>query len=296
MFEIKPKTRKEIYMAYLAGNLSLELPEPMTRDEVTLYNLCQSHAYGSTTTVKEVLAECQPVFNNTMQGCLIGHGQEMALAVGETYIVTMDGKEYTTIPAVDMTTMGDERMWVGLINEGANLETGEGLVFTVMSFVPEFAAGVKCPGMVRTMDGSVPSTISIRQEVTTVTKLSGKYVEGMGYEEDGTIHPIDPKYLPSGGGEFVVTFTEDDEGFIADKSHSELVTANESNVYIRAVFDYGGGRKDFYRLANVSFYEDSFQFVFHNHAAEMFDDGEVETSEQFIFYTNNEIKHHTTGG
>lgn len=30
--------------------------------------------------------------------------------------------------------------------------------------------------------------------------LSGKYVEGMGYEEDGVVHTIDPKFLPSGGG------------------------------------------------------------------------------------------------
>lgn len=28
--------------------------------------------------------------------------------------------------------------------------------------------------------------------------LSGKYVEGMGYEEDGVIHPVDQKFLPSG--------------------------------------------------------------------------------------------------
>lgn len=55
MFEIKPKTRKEIYMAYLAGDMSLELPEPMTRDEVNLYNLCKNRADGETTTVKEVI-------------------------------------------------------------------------------------------------------------------------------------------------------------------------------------------------------------------------------------------------
>lgn len=35
-----PKTRKEIYQAYLSGDTHLELPKPVTRDEIILYNAC----------------------------------------------------------------------------------------------------------------------------------------------------------------------------------------------------------------------------------------------------------------
>lgn len=35
-----PKTRKEIYQAYLSGETHLELPRPVTRDEIILYNAC----------------------------------------------------------------------------------------------------------------------------------------------------------------------------------------------------------------------------------------------------------------
>lgn len=35
-----PKTRKEIYWAYLSGDTHLELPRPVTRDEIILYNAC----------------------------------------------------------------------------------------------------------------------------------------------------------------------------------------------------------------------------------------------------------------
>ena len=35
-----PKTRKEIYQAYLSGDTHLKLPKPVTRDEIILYNAC----------------------------------------------------------------------------------------------------------------------------------------------------------------------------------------------------------------------------------------------------------------
>ena len=99
MFEIKPKTRKEISMAYLAGDMSLELPEPMTRDEVTLYNLCQSHAYGSTTTVKEVLAECQPFYydgESSGEFSFFVIENQFEIVSGEKYVVNWNGAEFTS--------------------------------------------------------------------------------------------------------------------------------------------------------------------------------------------------------
>lgn len=92
MFEIKPKTRKEIYMAYLAGNLSLELPEPMTRDEVTLYNLCQSHAYGTAEGYLLPETEVELFDQEGMMANTITLSD--ALKEGQVYTVTVDGSEY----------------------------------------------------------------------------------------------------------------------------------------------------------------------------------------------------------
>lgn len=92
MFEIKPKTRKEIYMAYLAGNLSLELPEPMTRDEVTLYNLCQSHAYGTAEVYLLPETEVELFDQEGMMANTITLSD--ALKEGQVYTVTVDGSEY----------------------------------------------------------------------------------------------------------------------------------------------------------------------------------------------------------
>lgn len=95
MFEIKPKTRKEIYMAYLGGNLSLELPEPMTRDEVNLYNLCQSHSFGTGETY--LLPETELTFemNEDLGAPMAMISLAYEMEVGNTYTVSFDGVEYT---------------------------------------------------------------------------------------------------------------------------------------------------------------------------------------------------------
>ena len=92
MFEMQPKTRKEIYMAYLAGDMSLELPEPMTRDEVTLYNLCQSHAYGTAEVYLLPETEVELFDQEGMMANAITLSD--SLKEGQVYTVTVDGSEY----------------------------------------------------------------------------------------------------------------------------------------------------------------------------------------------------------
>lgn len=176
MFEIKPKTRKEIYMAYLAGDMSLELPEPLTRDEVTLYNLCQSHAYGSTTTVKEVLAECQLNRVDSGDGGLeFLINDPVKIVSGEKYIVNWNGVEYHST-AVDV----GEDVYLGNLGHAGMEDTGEPYVLQIYTepirieydnFETVYIYCVAVP-----FDGSTTLTISIRQEVET-------------------IHPIDPKFI-----------------------------------------------------------------------------------------------------
>ena len=200
MFEIKPKTRKEIYMAYLAGDMSLELPEPLTRDEVTLYKLCQSHAYGSTTTVKEVLAEQKAENLEYMDGLGYFVPQNIGLVVGEKYIVTYNGVDYECVGidgavanSVGNVFLGD----VATFTPGAHDSSVEPFAVIAM---PE--DGVTC--IVPTAAQVAFESISIRQEVET-------------------IHPIDPKFLPSGGGEPTVRFTQDSDGnWTANKTVAEL--------------------------------------------------------------------------
>lgn len=177
MFEIKPKTRKEIYMAYLAGDMSLELPEPMTRDEVNLYNLCKNRAYGETTTVKEVLPECQPEFNADWNGFVFDKALE--ISVGEKYTVNWNGVDFE---CVCEKVEADGSAIIVLGNAGALMDgedTGE--PFVVISYPGD--QGTDFPAAAVSFDGSTTLTISIRQEVTEVKKISGKYVEGMGYSE-----------------------------------------------------------------------------------------------------------------
>lgn len=195
MFEIKPKTRKEIYMAYLAGDMSLELPEPLTRDEVTLYNLCQSHAYGSATTVKEVLAECQPPYMGD-SGFVLEGVAAPTITGGESYIVNWNGTEYTCV-AVDGTAVGQPGgavMGDVYTISGGQFGNPTGEPFVIMSI----------PGtgmMLRPLDGSTTLTISIRQEVTEVKKISGKYVEGMGWSEIGEKVLADNVIIPPNANE-----------------------------------------------------------------------------------------------
>lgn len=181
MFEIKPKTRKEIYMAYLAGDLSLELPEPLTRDEVTLYNLCQSHAYGSTTTVKEVLAEQSiPLNGESYKVTEVGD-----IVVGETYVVCYRGAEYTCV-AKEYNMDGTTTAVLG--NEGglSDKNTDSGEPFVYVKAPKDVAAMIGCSGFflpAGSDDGDFPDSI-----VASIHEVSE------------TIHPIDPKFLPSGGG------------------------------------------------------------------------------------------------
>lgn len=46
---LEPITREEQYYAYLAGDTGYQLPDPITRREYYLYNLCKSGISGGGT-------------------------------------------------------------------------------------------------------------------------------------------------------------------------------------------------------------------------------------------------------
>lgn len=188
MFEIKPKTRKEIYLAYLSGDMSLELPEPLTRDEVNLYNLCKNKAYGEYTTVKEVLTWDGVVLDDDpsgeVYGTLITYHRVSddvpsveQLSAGGIYTLCQNSEfmdtEFTSSDVQDNTSVGFIVVGPVIIACTDNV-TAQGLTFPkagiyFMSMPEEYASGFKVNGY--------------QFETKTVTKISGKYVEGMGYSE-----------------------------------------------------------------------------------------------------------------
>ena len=154
-----------------------------------------------------VLAECQTT------GVLTGTPYlkipaDVLLTVGEKYIVNLNGAEYSAT-AYD-SSITEELAQVGtavLLNDEANLNTGENIAFIIVGGEEGNFDELGYGGLAAPADGSTTLTISIRQE---------------------TIHPIDPKFLPSGvgGGQFVVTFTADAEyNITADKTWQEVYDA-----------------------------------------------------------------------
>ena len=132
--------------------------------------------FGEVTTVKEVLAECQLEPVDSQGGRTIFLVDAIDIVDGETYIIKYNGAEYrcvaTSGTAENTGISGIQLGNSSIINKGD--DTGEPFVVALV--------GDNCG--IYTIDGSTTLTISIRQEVTEVKKISGKYVEGMGYVEE----------------------------------------------------------------------------------------------------------------
>ena len=178
--DLTPITRMEKFLKQYGGGSG----------GVTSWNDLTDKPFGETTTVKEVLAEYQPPFSPGSGDDAFGTFYIMnpfEIVPGEKYIVSWNGVEY-------LSTAAEIRgvQVLGNLSDLGMEDTGEPFVIQMQGGQPD-AIGY---AVIVPYDGSTTLTISIRQEVTTVQKISGKYVEGMGYEEDGAIHPIDPKFLP----------------------------------------------------------------------------------------------------
>lgn len=157
--DLTPITRMEKFLKQYGGGSG----------GVTSWNDLTDKPFGEVTTVKEVLAECQPEFVEG-EGVFVLMG-ESDIAVGEKYTVNWNGADYecvavsapnNSIALGNMSAMGGD-------NTGEPFLIAYNIDASAWSFID--------------MTGSTTLTISIRQEVTTVQKMSGKYVEGMGYVE-----------------------------------------------------------------------------------------------------------------
>lgn len=183
---------------------------------VSSWNDLTDKPFGETTTVKEVLAECQPVYaGDGMYQAALASAPDVV--VGEKYIVTYNGVDYPC-EAVDgsalnmpgLAAMGD----VGGATGGTS--TGEPFVVLVGSDGDGESGLIAAP-----MDGSTTLTISIRQEVTEVTT-------------------IDPKFLPSGiGAGTVIKLKHTDSGITCDDyTAAEVYEMLSNDPYTRLGLEF----------------------------------------------------------
>ena len=154
----------------------------------------------------EILPECKPTYVADNDIFIIAEPFE--LVIGEKYTVNWNGTEYAST-AYDSAAVGEDMAGgVILLNDGTNLETGEGAVLLVMCFGDEcFAQG--SPGLTEL-------TISIKEVAVKV-------------------HPIDPRCLPN--NEFVVNLDNSNASNItADKTVAEIYNAIKNGKTVLAYF------------------------------------------------------------
>ena len=196
-----PITRKEAYLAYLGGDTSVELPVPLTREEIFLYYACINGGSGggglpSGGSPNQVLVtdsdgnahwEDKPFYTDggmvevlpECQGELLGEGfsipNSAEITAGENYIVNWNGVEYhATTVDLPLVLEGVPT----LLNEGADLDAGENAVFVIQLF-PELVEdeGMTFGGYAIAMDGSTSLTLSVYQGGETVHKMDNKFLD-----------------------------------------------------------------------------------------------------------------------
>lgn len=159
--------------------------------------------------IVEILPECQPTNREGTFDITV----PFSLVIGETYIVNWNGVEYTGT-AVDGSFI-DAAGFPVLVNDGADLTSGEGGVFAIVAWGTTAENGVY--GSVTVLDGTTELTISIKGEGTT-------------------IHPLDAKFLPDGiGGILVVSVKSMDEStmeIIVSHTAEEILNAMESGKVV----------------------------------------------------------------
>lgn len=163
----------------------------------------------------EIFPECQLSMPENMAAFDLGN---IVLELGAKYIVKWNGMEYSVTAMDGSGLMGVPS--VMLVNEGADLTTGEGAVFMIICIEGRCAA--------RDITGATELTLSISQKTEN-------------------IKPLDEKYLPDsvkGGGTFVLRPTAEELQFdganmMCTTNYDELAKALEVGKYVSIVLPAG---------------------------------------------------------
>lgn len=146
----------------------------------------------------EILPECQPTYDAETSSFQLAE-TAIPFTLGEKYTVMWNGVEYQAT-AIDGTAVIGEPV-PALVNDGANFETGENLVFVIAA---PYHAVFYC------FNGETVLTVAIYQNNEIVHKLPGKFLpNGVPWVEDGGITEILPETTLTVGenGDFRVTPT-----------------------------------------------------------------------------------------
>lgn len=231
-----PKTRKEIYLAYLSGDTDLALPTPVTRDEIILYNACINGAgtnpsWNDLTDKPELAKIAESGSWNDLTDRPFGETLvEVAVAETATYIT--DKLRGSGEDAFNMTSIGTYRLyeesnplfatgdkyivyWNGTRYELTGYQNGADYYLggsrnmpSLMSKVPEHADDA--PFLLRWNMLDYEIVVFTREPGVD---LAGEPFEIGIYEEKTVITPVSPIYLPKAAAVADVTDAPTAEDF-----------------------------------------------------------------------------------
>lgn len=155
---MEPITRKEMYLAAAAGQ-EVDLPAPVTREEMFLYKIAKNGGVSSWNDLTETVE----ILPETTVDCSEGEGNvetDAVLETGKEYTVNYNGVEYAV-----SSDLVDDRGFVYFGNLGALDETmPTSKEPFVLVYAPPTEENPNFIGVVA-LDGSTSVTLSIKQNI-----------------------------------------------------------------------------------------------------------------------------------
>ena len=208
---MEPITRKEVFLNAMCADKPCGL-EPVSREEILLKRLVEAEANEgggsglpagskpnqyivtdgegkvgwedklcwSESSEEVVLPECQPEIKENTTPISFKLPDTFDCVPGESYVVNWNGTDYKTVAVSIADTPANKMVGLGNLGEQDSDYENTGEPFAIILQKSEDW------GTIYTAipyDSSTTLTISIRHVVETIHKLSGKYVEGMGWSE-----------------------------------------------------------------------------------------------------------------
>lgn len=167
----------------------------------------------------------------------------------DTYIVTYNDVEYECV-----AQLLDGIIILGNLSNSPDVpphfhnEEPFGIIIMPSNFVDWFGTA-----QIVANDGASSVTIAIRHKKETITKISGKYIEGMGYSEYSSLIEILP--------EQVLVTEEMEFGIGRDVNDPVFINRIEPDMKLKVIFD---GKEYICETKSFSPYEDTTFIVFGN--------------------------------
>lgn len=157
--------------------------------------------FGEVGVFVEVLPMCQPT--EASGGFQLREPATSDVTVGSRCIVNWNGVNYPATVYDDL--IGDYGLPT-IVNDGGNVETGEGVLFVIQISTEALFSGSPYYGIIQPMDGSAEITLSIKEERPAIKPIDTKYLpNGVPYVIDGTAGILPEFHGTSPNGEFYLS-------------------------------------------------------------------------------------------